>query len=106
MRGSAFGDFLCGGHQEGVDADRAALHDLGRHDEVRDLAAGAGADVTLLADVAVLAVVAGQFVGCHWIVDADVVETIKGPIGHDISAETPEEIGISIVAELIQKKRG
>jgi len=38
--------------------------------------------------------------------DADVVETIKGPIGHDISAETPEEIGISIVAELIQKKRG
>jgi len=38
--------------------------------------------------------------------DAGVVETIKGPIGHDISAETPEEIGISIVAELIQKKRG
>jgi len=38
--------------------------------------------------------------------DADAVETIKGPIGHDISAETPEEIGISIVAELIQKKRG
>ena len=38
--------------------------------------------------------------------DAEVVETIKGPIGHDISAETPEEIGISIVAELIQKKRG
>ena len=38
--------------------------------------------------------------------DTEVVETIKGPIGHDISAETPEEIGISIVAELIQKKRG
>ena len=38
--------------------------------------------------------------------DAEIVETIKGPIGHDISAETPEEIGISIVAELIQKKRG
>lgn len=38
--------------------------------------------------------------------NAEVVETIKGPIGHDISAETPEEIGISIVAELIQKKRG
>jgi xanthine dehydrogenase accessory factor len=38
--------------------------------------------------------------------DAEIVETIKGPIGHDISAETPEEIGISIVAELINKKRG
>ncbi len=38
--------------------------------------------------------------------NAEVVKTIKGPIGHDISAETPEEIGISIVAELIQKKRG
>jgi xanthine dehydrogenase accessory factor len=38
--------------------------------------------------------------------DAEIVETIKGPIGHDISAETPEEIGISVVAELIQKKRG
>ena len=38
--------------------------------------------------------------------DTEIVETIKGPIGHDISAETPEEIGISIVAELIQKKRG
>ena len=38
--------------------------------------------------------------------DAEIVETIKGPIGNDISAETPEEIGISIVAELINKKRG
>lgn len=38
--------------------------------------------------------------------DAEVVETIKGPIGYDISAETPEEIGVSIVAELIHKKRG
>lgn len=36
----------------------------------------------------------------------EIVERIKGPIGHDISAETPEEIGVSIVAELIQKKRG
>lgn len=33
-------------------------------------------------------------------------EKIKGPIGLEIEAETPEEIAISIVAELIQKKRG
>jgi xanthine dehydrogenase accessory factor len=32
-------------------------------------------------------------------------ETIKGPIGLKIGAETPEEIGISIVAELIKHKR-
>ena len=38
--------------------------------------------------------------------DAEAVESIKGPIGLDISAETPEEIGVSIVAELINKKRG
>lgn len=38
--------------------------------------------------------------------DAEIVETIKGPIGLDISAETPEEIGVSIVAELINTKRG
>lgn len=38
--------------------------------------------------------------------DHDVVEKIKGPIGLDIKAETPEEIGISIIAELIQQKRG
>ncbi len=34
------------------------------------------------------------------------VEKIKGPIGLSIEAETPEEIAISIVAELIQQKRG
>ena len=34
------------------------------------------------------------------------VEKIKGPIGLEIEAETPEEIAISIVAELIQQKRG
>jgi xanthine dehydrogenase accessory factor len=34
-------------------------------------------------------------------------QKIKGPIGFNIGAETPEEIGISIVAELIQyKKKG
>ena len=38
--------------------------------------------------------------------EAEIVETIKGPIGLDIFAETPEEIGISIVAELINTKRG
>ncbi len=38
--------------------------------------------------------------------DDTTVEKIKGPIGLEIEAETPEEIAISIVAELIQKKRG
>jgi len=37
--------------------------------------------------------------------DPEAVEKIKGPIGLEIDAETPEEIAISIVAELIQKKR-
>jgi xanthine dehydrogenase accessory factor len=34
------------------------------------------------------------------------VEKIVGPIGLDINAETPEEIGLSIVAQLILNKRG
>ena len=38
--------------------------------------------------------------------DTEAVEKIKGPIGLEIEAETPEEIAISIVAELIQQKRG
>ncbi|MBD3171880.1 hypothetical protein GF326_05355 [Candidatus Bathyarchaeota archaeon] len=36
----------------------------------------------------------------------EAVEAIQGPIGLDIEAETPEEIAISIVAELIQRKNG
>jgi xanthine dehydrogenase accessory factor len=38
--------------------------------------------------------------------DSETVENIKGPIGIEISAETPEEIAISIVAEIIHHKRG
>jgi xanthine dehydrogenase accessory factor len=37
--------------------------------------------------------------------ETQIVEKIIGPIGLNIDAETPEEIGISIVAELIQRKR-
>ena len=35
----------------------------------------------------------------------EAVERIKGPIGLEIGAETPEEIAVSIVAELIKAKR-
>jgi len=38
--------------------------------------------------------------------DPEAVERIKGPIGIEIAAETPEEIAISIIAEIIQQKRG
>ena len=38
--------------------------------------------------------------------DAKVLDAIYAPIGLDINAETPEEIGISIAAEMIKKKRG
>jgi xanthine dehydrogenase accessory factor len=37
--------------------------------------------------------------------DLKIIEKIKGPIGLNISAETPEEIGVSIIAEIIKKKR-
>jgi len=35
----------------------------------------------------------------------ELLEKLHGPLGLEINAETPEEIGVSIVAELIQKKR-
>jgi xanthine dehydrogenase accessory factor len=36
----------------------------------------------------------------------DVIEKIVGPVGLEIGAETPEEIGISIVAQLINIRHG
>jgi xanthine dehydrogenase accessory factor len=38
--------------------------------------------------------------------DEKVLEAMHAPIGLDINAETPEEIGVSIVAEMIRVKRG
>jgi xanthine dehydrogenase accessory factor len=38
--------------------------------------------------------------------DAKVLDALHAPIGFDISAETPEEIGVSIIAEMIKRKRG
>lgn len=38
--------------------------------------------------------------------DPGTVDAIRGPIGLEIGAETPEEIAVSIVAELIQSKNG
>lgn len=39
-------------------------------------------------------------------VSPDALERVHSPIGLDIGAETPEEIAISIVAEIIKEKRG
>ena len=38
--------------------------------------------------------------------DPETVDAIKGPIGLEIDAETPEEIAVSIVAELISVRHG
>jgi xanthine dehydrogenase accessory factor len=38
--------------------------------------------------------------------DGKVLDAMYAPIGLDINAETPEEIGVSIVAEMIKRKRG
>lgn len=39
-------------------------------------------------------------------IDPERLETLRAPIGLDVGAETPEEIAVSIVAELIQQRRG
>lgn len=39
-------------------------------------------------------------------VDIDALEAVRTPIGIDIGAETPEEIAVSILAEIILERRG
>ena len=36
----------------------------------------------------------------------DELKRIRGPIGIEVGAETPEEIAVSIIAELIKVRRG
>jgi len=36
----------------------------------------------------------------------ETLERVRTPIGLDIGAETPEEIAVSIIAEVIQARRG
>jgi len=38
--------------------------------------------------------------------DGKILDALHAPLGLDINAETPEEIGVSIVAEMIRVKRG
>ena len=38
-------------------------------------------------------------------IDEDALKSVHAPIGLDIEAETPQEIAVSIVAELIEAKR-
>src|SRR5262249_27432846 len=38
-------------------------------------------------------------------IPADWIEQVRGPIGVDIAAETPEEIAVSVAAELIGVRR-
>jgi xanthine dehydrogenase accessory factor len=38
--------------------------------------------------------------------DEKILKAMHAPIGIDINAETPEEIGVSIIADMIQVKRG
>ena len=38
--------------------------------------------------------------------DADALDTVSTPIGLDIGAETPEEIALSILAEIVMLRRG
>jgi xanthine dehydrogenase accessory factor len=38
--------------------------------------------------------------------DREALEAVRTPIGIDIGAETPEEIAVSILAEIVMERRG